>query len=121
MVKRPTRLRRSQTIRQLVKETRLHMDQIIYPVFVVDGKNIKEEIPSMKGQYHYSVDRLLEDIDALWNFGIHSLLVFATTEHKSVNGKSGAQANGLVQKAIRGIKEKKTANDGDCRCMSVYL
>lgn len=107
MVKRPTRLRRSQTIRQLVKETRLHMDQIIYPVFVVDGKNIKEEIPSMKGQYHYSVDRLLEDIDALWNFGIHSLLVFATTEHKSVNGKSGAQANGLVQKAIRGIKEKK--------------
>ena len=107
MKKRPTRLRRSQTIRQLVKETRLHMDQIIYPVFVVDGENIKEEIPSMKNQYHYSVDKLLEDIDMLWDLGIHTLLLFATTDHKSAKGESGADDDGVVQNAIRGIKKRK--------------
>lgn len=107
MTKRPTRLRRTSSIRQLVKETRLHMDQIIYPVFIVEGHNIKEEISSMKDQYHYSIDRLVEDVDMFYELGINSLLLFASTSHKSIDGSTGSEQDGLVQQAIAAVKEKK--------------
>lgn len=104
MAKRPTRLRRNGTIRQLVKETRLHMDQIIYPVFLVEGKGVKEEITSMKDQYHFSVDKLIEEVPMFLDKGIGSLLIFASTTHKSLDGSSGSNPRGLVQEAIKGVK-----------------
>lgn len=104
MAKRPTRLRRTKAVRQLVKETRLHMDQIIYPVFLTEGRGIREEISSMKDQYHFSVDMLVKEVAMLREKGIGSLLLFASTDHKSVDGSSGCDAQGLVQQAIRQVK-----------------
>ncbi len=104
MAKRPTRLRKTRAIRQLVKETRLDMDQIIYPVFLVEGNHIREEISSMKDQYHFSVDALLEEIPMLLEKGIDKLLLFASTDDKSHDGSSGYNSEGLVQCAIQAIK-----------------
>lgn len=106
MAKRPTRLRRTPAIRQLVKETRLHMDQIIYPVFLVEGYGIREEIKSMKDQYHFSVDRLIDEMPMLLEKGINKLLLFANTEQKSVDGTTGYNENGLVQRGIRALKKQ---------------
>jgi porphobilinogen synthase len=92
-------------MRQMVKETRLHMDQIIYPVFLVEGLNIKKEIPSMKDQYHFSVDQLVLEIPLLLEKGINKLLLFASTMDKSVDGSSGYNPNGLVQKGLKALKE----------------
>lgn len=105
MAKRPTRLRRTSGIRQLVKENRLHMDQIIYPIFLVEGKGIREEISSMKAQYHFSIDMLVAELPLLLSKGIGSLLLFGSTNHKSVDGTSGGDIDGLVQEGIRAIKE----------------
>jgi porphobilinogen synthase len=81
------------------------MDQIIYPVFLVEGTGIKEEISSMKDQYHYSIDKLVEDLPMFWDLGIKSLLLFASTSTKSSDGRSGGDDNGLVQEGIRAIKD----------------
>ena len=104
MGKRPTRLRRTAAIRRMVKETRIHMDQIIYPVFLVEGQGIREEIASMKDQYHFSVDMLVQEIGLLKDKGIGSLLLFASTDHKSIDGISGADPEGLAQQAISAVK-----------------
>ncbi len=104
MAKRPTRLRRTKAVRQLVKENHLHMDQIIYPIFLVEGNGIKEEISSMKDQFHYSIDLLLEDIPMFIEKGIGKLLLFANITHKSKDGSSGSDETGLVQECIRQIK-----------------
>jgi porphobilinogen synthase len=106
MAKRPTRLRVNTTMRQMVKETRLHMDMVVYPVFLVEGLNIKEEITSMKDQYHFSVDQLLLEIPYLQEKGIHRLLLFASTLHKSSDGSSGYDSEGLVQRAISALKKE---------------
>lgn len=105
MSKIPTRLRRNRSIRQMVKETRLDMDQIIYPIFLVEGEGIKKEIPSMKNQFHYSVDELVKELPLLMENGIDKLLLFGSTDDKSIDGSSGANPNGLVQRGIRAIKE----------------
>lgn len=105
MSKIPTRLRRNRSIRQMVKETRLDMDQIIYPIFLVEGEGIKKEIPSMKNQFHYSVDELVKELPLLMEKGIDKLLLFGSTDDKSIDGSSGANPNGLVQRGIRAIKE----------------
>ncbi len=106
MTNRPTRLRRNTTIRQMVKETRLTMEQIIYPIFLVEGNHIKEEISSLKDQYHYSIDVLVSELPNFKKLGIKSLLLFASTSHKSMDGSSGSQEDGLVQSAIKAIKEE---------------
>ncbi len=103
---RPTRLRKNKMIRSLVKENRISMDEIIYPVFIVEGNNIKEEISSMKDQYHFSIDRLLEEVVELRKLGINNLLLFGNLEHKSIKGSSGYEESGLVQRAIKALKDK---------------
>lgn len=104
MLNRPTRLRRNTKIRNLIKETSLSMDQIIYPIFLVEGQGIKREISSLKNQYHYSVDMLVAELKELRKLSISSLLLFAATEEKSNDGSSGADEKGIVQRAIRAIK-----------------
>lgn len=105
MAKRPTRLRTTTRMRQLVKETHLQMDQIIYPVFLVEGEGIKREISSMKDQFHFSIDCLLDEIPYLLEKGVHQFLLFASTENKSIDGSSGYEKDGLVQKGIRSLKK----------------
>ena len=69
MLKRPRRLRGSEVLRKMVRETRMDKSSLIYPMFIVEGTNIKEEIPSMMGQYRYSVDRMEEKLEQLSNSG----------------------------------------------------
>lgn len=105
MLNRPTRLRRNNTIRQMVKETSISMEQIVYPVFLVEGECIKKEISSLKNQYHYSVDMLINELDEFKKHNIKSLLLFASVNEKSINGISGANEDGIIQTAIRKIKQ----------------
>ena len=70
MINRPRRLRTSANLRKMVRETRMDKSSLIYPMFIVEGTNIKEEIPSMMGQYRYSVDRMGEKLEELTKAGI---------------------------------------------------
>lgn len=105
MIKRPRRLRSSQAIRNLVRETVLQVEDFIYPLFVVEGENIKEEISSMPDVYHFSIDRLKEEIMELKSLGIRYVILFGIPNHKDECGSEGFAHEGIVQKAVRAIKE----------------
>src|SRR5207248_10189695 len=79
---RPRRLRRTETLRRMVRETRLNVDRLIYPVFVVPGADVKEEISSMPGVYHQSIDRVAEDAREVADLGIPSMLLLALPRAK---------------------------------------
>lgn len=102
---RNRRLRRTPALRSLVRETVLSANDFIYPIFVTYGQNIKNEIPSMPGVYHLSMDRLEEEIRDVVAAGIQSVLLFGIPEHKDAVGTSAYDANGIVQQAIRAVKE----------------
>ena len=101
---RPRRLRTSDTLRKMVRETRVSKESLIYPLFVVDGKEIVEEIPSMEGQYRYSVDRLPQIMDQLINAGVVKVLLFGIPAHKDACGSQAYDEEGIVQRAIRFIR-----------------
>lgn len=103
---RPRRLRTSDTLRKMVRETRVSKESLIYPLFVVDGKEIVEEIPSMEGQYRYSVDRLPQIMDRLVNAGVEKVLLFGIPAHKDTCGSQAYDEEGVVQRAIRFIREQ---------------
>lgn len=103
---RPRRLRRTDTIRKLVRETRITLDNLIYPLFVVTGSNIKEEIPSMPGIYHLSQDFLLQEIDDLVKLGIRAIILFGLPETKDEVGSSAWEEDGIVQRICREIKKR---------------
>lgn len=105
MIQRPRRLRSSQQIRNMVRETRMSPDSLIYPMFVMEGKNRKEEIASMPGQYRYSVDRMDECLDELEAAGVHAVMFFGIPDHKDETGSGAYDHNGIVQKALRHAKE----------------
>ncbi len=102
---RPRRLRTSDTLRKMVRETRVSKESLIYPLFVVDGNESVEEIPSMEGQYRYSVDRLPQIMDQLINAGVVKVLLFGIPAHKDACGSQAYDEEGVVQRAIRFIKE----------------
>ncbi|MCF0225085.1 MAG: porphobilinogen synthase [Fibrobacter sp.] len=101
---RQRRLRKSQIIRDMVAETRVSPDSLIYPMFVVEGENIKSEIPSMPGQYHFSIDQLVKEIDALEKLGLRSILLFGIPDHKDDVASSAYEEDGIVQRAVRSVK-----------------
>ena len=101
LVRRPRRLRATQAIRDLVHETDLHVSDLIYPVFVVEGENIKEEIPSMPGIYHYSLDRFEEHLKEIADCGVRSIIFFGVPDHKDEVGSGAYDMDGIVQKALR--------------------
>lgn len=102
---RGRRLRRTPQLRNLIKETRLHVEDLIYPLFVVEGENIKQEITTLPDVYHYSIDRLEEVINELVEVKVLTVLLFGIPNHKDACGSSAYDENGIVQKAIRKIKE----------------
>ena len=104
LTKRPRRLRKSKLIRDMIAETTLTKRDLIYPIFVVSGNNIKKEIPSMKDCYHYSVDMLEGEIKELLSLGIKSVLLFGIPEHKDEIASSAYDDMGVVQQAIKKIK-----------------
>lgn len=101
---RPRRLRVNQAIRSLVQETSLTVNDFIYPLFVVEGKGIKREIPSLPNQYHYSVDMLGEEIKEIAALGIKAVLLFGLPHRKDSHGSEAYHEEGIVQRAIREIK-----------------
>ncbi|MFR0019482.1 MAG: porphobilinogen synthase [Paraclostridium sp.] len=105
MLRRPRRLRNSAAIRDLVRETVLNVNDLIYPLFVVEGENIKEEIPSLPEVYHFSLDKLEEEIKEIKDLGIQHVILFGIPDEKDPFGKEAYNDNGIVQKAIRKIKE----------------
>lgn len=105
LIHRPRRLRRNPIIRGMVRETRISADTIIYPIFVVEGNNIKEEIATMPGQYRYSIDRIGEELEALSDAGVKSILLFGIPAYKDACGSSAWAEDGIVQKALHYIKQ----------------
>lgn len=105
MIKRPRRLRGNLAIREMVRETTLERRNLVYPIFVVEGTNKKEEISSLKGIFHYSVDRLEEEIKELVDLGIKYVILFGVPDEKDAFGKEAYSETGIVQQAIRKVKE----------------
>ncbi|MCC3375751.1 porphobilinogen synthase [Cohnella sp. REN36] len=103
-ITRHRRLRRTPALRNLVRETYLHPHDFVYPLFVVPGEGVKQEIPSMPGVYHYSVDRLEEEVREIQSLGIQAVLLFGIPEHKDPIGTSAYETDGIVQQATRLIK-----------------
>lgn len=103
---RPRRLRSSKAIRRLVKETKLSVDDLIYPLFVVNGENIKEEISSLPGNYHLSLDKLLAEVKEIVDLGINGVILFGIPESKDELGSSAWSEDGIVQRACRKIKKE---------------
>ena len=105
MTHRPRRLRRSPVLRKMVLETRMDKSSLIYPMFVTEGTNIKQEIPTMPGQYRYSVDRLPEALEEVADAGVPSVMLFGIPDHKDACGSGAWAEDGIVQKAFRKAKE----------------
>lgn len=101
IVQRPRRLRTSEVLRKMVRETRMDPSSLIYPMFVVEGENIREEIPSMPGQYRYSLDCLEEKLVQLYEAGVSSVMLFGIPAHKDECGSGAYARDGIVQKAFR--------------------
>lgn len=106
ILKRGRRLRNSINLRNMVRETRVSKNSLIYPMFVKEGKNIKEEIDSMQGQYRYSPDKLLFALEDLQKSGINNVLLFGIPQHKDEIGSSAFDENGIVQIALRLAKKE---------------
>ncbi|MEW5806190.1 MAG: porphobilinogen synthase [Acidobacteriota bacterium] len=103
---RPRRLRRSETLRSVVRETELSVNDFIYPLFVCPGKGIKQEIPAMPGCYHFSVDRLVEEVKEVRDIGIPNIILFGIPGTKDEMGSEGYSDDGIIQKAVHEIKLK---------------
>ena len=106
LTKRPRRLRGGETLRKMVRETRMDKSSLIYPLFVMEGTGIQEEIPSMEGQYRYSLDRLPYKLEQLEKAGVSSIMLFGIPDHKDEIGSGAYAQDGIVQKALRSAKER---------------
>lgn len=105
MIRRPRRLRSSQAIRNMIHEYDVELSDLIYPVFVVEGTAVKEEIPSMPGIYHYSLDTFKIHLKEIWDSGVRAVLFFGVPDHKDAVGSEAYNPEGIVQRAIRMTKE----------------
>ena len=100
-VTRPRRLRRTEAIRDLVRQTRVGPEDLVYPLFVVHGKRVRNEISAMPGNFHLSVDELLEEVGQAHEEGIRSVLLFGIPERKDELGSEAYHDSGAVQNAVR--------------------
>ena len=106
LIQRPRRLRGSENLRKMVRETRMDKSSLIYPLFVKEGTGIEEEIPSMEGQFRYSIDRLPFELERLQKAGVNSVMLFGIPDHKDELGSGAYDPNGIVQKALREAKKQ---------------
>jgi len=102
---RTRRLRASAPLRDLVRETRLSPQDFVYPLFVTHGENVRQEIPSMPGQYHLSLDQLPREAEELRSLGIPGVLLFGLPAAKDDLGSEGYDPDGIVQQAVRVLKQ----------------
>lgn len=100
------RLRKNAALREMFRETRLHKSDLIYPLFVVEGNGIKNEISSMPGQFQMSVDNIVRECEELQRLGLNSILLFGIPAEKDESGSGAYDENGIIQKALRAIKKE---------------
>ena len=104
-ITRSRRLRSSKNIRSMVRETSLSVNDFIYPLFVCEGKGIRNEVASMPGIYNLSVDEIVKEAREVESLGIKSVILFGITDHKDEEGSGAYGSDGIVQKAIKAIKD----------------
>ena len=104
---RPRRMRRTEGLRRMVRETRLSVDDFVYPLFVVPGSGVEKPISSLPGQFNYSVDKATDAAARAADLGIPSVILFGIPEHKDAVGSEAWKDSGVVQKAIRSIKKAR--------------
>ena len=105
MFKRHRNLRKSEGIRKLVRDVYISKDDLVYPLFLEEGKNIKTEISSMPGQYRISIDMLKEELEELNKLGVNSVLLFGIPKEKDPMGKEAYNESGIIQEGIKYIKK----------------
>ena len=103
---RPRRLRKNESFRALIRETRLSASQLIYPLFVMPGKNIREKIPSMPGIFRLSVDQLAKEAKECLALGVNAIILFGLPEKKDAMGSGAHAKNGIIQQAVKELKNK---------------
>lgn len=103
--KRLRRLRYNPLVRDMIRETELSINDLIYPMFVVPGKNIKNEIKSMPGVFQFSIDNLINECKEIESLGIPAVILFGIPEHKDEIGSEAYDPDGIIQKAIKEIKK----------------
>jgi len=103
---RPRRLRQSEGLRRMIRETHLRVDDLILPLFVIDGKDVKNPIPSMPGHYQLSIDNLLKTAREADELGIPAIILFGIPDKKDALGTGAYADSGIVQKAVKAVKDK---------------
>jgi porphobilinogen synthase len=103
---RPRRLRQNENLRRMIRETSLSVNDLILPLFVIAGKDVKSPIPSMPGHFHLSIDNFLKTAQQAYDLGIPAIIIFGIPEKKDALGTQAYAENGIVQKAARAVKEK---------------
>jgi porphobilinogen synthase len=106
---RPRRLRKNETVRRMIRETRLSVDQLIMPLFVVPGERVNKPVSSMPGVAQLSVDHAVEECRRLLDLGIPAVILFGIPEHKDATGSEAYRDSGIIPRAVRAIK-KDVAN-----------
>ena len=103
---RPRRLRGGETLRKMVRETRISKASLVYPMFVTEGENIKEEIASMPGQFRYSIERMGEKLSELERAGVTNVMFFGIPKRKDAYGSMAYAEDGIAQKAFARAKQE---------------
>ena len=106
MLVRPRRLRRTAAIRDMIRETSISVKDFIVPLFVKHGKGLKDLVPSMPGQYQFSVDTLVEEAEEIWRLGIPSIILFGLPDTKDATGSRSWAGDGIVQVAVKALKDR---------------
>ncbi len=128
---RPRRMRQSETLRAMIRETRLSAEQMIYPLFVLPGKGIRQEVTSMPGVFRLSVDQLAKEAKDCLSLGVRSVILFGLPDKKDGLGSGAYAKNGIIQQAIRELKNRapgmtvvtdvclcEYTDHGHCGCLS---
>jgi porphobilinogen synthase len=100
------RLRMTEQFRKMVAETQLSVNDLIYPLFVCTGQNVKREVRSMPGVYQQSIDNLIRDCEEIYKLGIPAVILFGIPEHKDEYGSEAYDENGIIQRAVRALKKE---------------
>jgi porphobilinogen synthase len=106
MIKRPRRLRVNTGMRKLVRETSMSVDDLIFPLFIVEGSGVKNEIPSMPGVFHFSIDKFLLELEEIQLLCIPGVLLFGVPDSKDAFGSGAYSHDGIIQRALRAAKSK---------------
>ena len=105
-IQRMRRLRRSAALRSVLRETSLSLDDLVMPLFVVPGRGVEREIATLAGHFHYSVDRLIDEVELLAGMGVKALLLFGVPDEKDESGELACRDDALLQVAIRALRER---------------